>query len=213
MLCKSLLAVVVHAAAGGARAEALALDQAVVEGALATLIDQQASTQALVLELPALAPAAAAGPPPQLSGVGLGLQVGFPTSITLKIGAAQVDGLLFGLGAGFGYGRNFLPWLSLHGEYQLHLATLVRNGTLSLTGYFSPGLWLALFGNGRYGIYDGYLYAPGVPFGLGVRGTFGLSMLFAQAPVELYLELTPTLFVFPGLDPGLGWSLGFRYYF
>ena len=73
---------------------------------------------------------------------------------------------------------------------------------------------IAGFGDGRYGFYNGYVYGPLVPFGVGVRGTLGLSMTFSKAPaVELYLELTPALFIFPAFDPGISWSLGFRYYF
>ena len=64
-----------------------------------------------VLSLPAAANAPPPALPPQLSGVGIGLQVGFPTALTLKLGQPQRDGFVFGLGAGFGYNR-FLPYLS-----------------------------------------------------------------------------------------------------
>lgn len=222
MLCKSLIPVVVFACffGGAARADALRLDDDVILGAAQTITDNADFTQASVapLSLFDLMPAAPNGPPPAagLSGIGIGLQLGFPTAITLKIGAAQRDGLVFGLGAGFGYYGNYAPWFSLTGEYQLHLVTLVSNPSLSLTGYFSPGLWLAItpYGNGRFfGVYSGNPYFGNFPLGLGVRATFGLSMLFTAAPIELYLELTPAIFVFPGFDPGLGATLGFRYYF
>ncbi len=175
--------------------------------------DLQASSSSLP-DLSELVPAQKAGlppGPPMLSGVGMGLQAGFPSALTLKIGKAHDNGLAFGIGAGFGY-RNFLPSLSLHGDYQLHLATLVRTGDLALTAYVGPGLWLALFGTG-YGVFNQPVYAPITFFGVGVRMSLGLSMALSMAPLELYLELTPTVFVFPALDPGLGWSLGFRYYF
>ena len=183
------------------------------------LIHQQSSSSSSPA-LPILQLAAAqktgGGPPagpPMLSGVGLGIQLGMPTALTLKLGGAHENGFAFGLGAGFGYGRAFLPSLSLHGDYQLHLATLVRNGDLSLTGYVAPGLWLVLFGTG-YGFYNGPAYAPGINFaGLGVRLSLGLSMAFSAAPIELYLELTPAVFVFPGFDAGIGWTFGFRYFF
>lgn len=221
MLWKSFVIVAcLSVFAGGARASAddnvLVVDEGVFFGALDTIVKNDVSLATLPFSILELPPAAANGPPPAagLSGIGLGLQLGFPTALTLKLGAPQRDGLVFGLGAGFGYGG--FAWFSITGEYQLHLVTLVSNPTLSLTGYFSPGLWLALssYNNGRYfGFYNGNAYAVGIPIGLGVRGTFGLSMLFQAAPVELYLELTPAIFVFPGFDPGLGWSLGFRYYF
>jgi hypothetical protein len=208
-------------AATSTSAAPLALDSDLLIEA-GVLIDRESptassssSSSALpLLQLPAAQRGGGPPPgPPMLSGVGIGLQVGFPTALTLKIGGAHDNGLAFGVGAGFGY-RDFLPSLSLHGDYQLHLATLVRNGDLSLTGYVGPGLWLALFGAG-YGFgYFGQAYYPGFTFfGIGVRCSLGLSMAFSMAPIELYLELTPAVFIFPGLDPGLGWSLGFRYYF
>lgn len=222
MLCKSLIPVVLFASffgGGVARAEALRLDDDLVLGTAETIVahaDWTKQTTVAPMSLFDLGPAATNGPPPAagLSGIGLGLQLGFPTAITLKIGAAQRDGLVFGLGAGFGY-NGFAPWFSLTGEYQLHLVTLVSNPSLSLTFYFSPGLWLALspYGNaGYFGFYN-RPYFNNFPLALGVRASFGLSMLFTAAPIELYLELTPAIFVFPGFDPGVGWSLGFRYYF
>jgi len=151
--------------------------------------------------------------PPQLSGVGLGFQVGAPTAITIKFAGVQEDGIVFGIGAGFGYGRNFSTSLSLHLDYLFHLATLVRTDQVALTAYAGPGLWLTLFGGG-YGFGYGYYYAPGIAFfGLGIRVPVGLSMSFSGAPLEIYLELDPAVFVFPGLDVGVGGSLGFRWHF
>lgn len=216
----AVFAVVGPAHADATRTDALAGNVDVVDVGVGLGVDDLLAASLAATTLPtftlALPSQQKGGPPPgppQLSGVGLGLQVGFPTALTLKLGKAQQDGFAFGLGAGFSYDR-FFPFLSIHGEYQLHLFTLVRTGDLALTGYFAPGLWLGFFGSGRYGFYNGFLYGPALPFSLGVRGTLGLSMTFTKAaPVELYLELTPALFVFPGFDPGMGWSLGFRYYF
>lgn len=224
-MLKTLFAVVVVVAAASApaRAAPLAVDIDLLTAAAKTAIDASSSSSspelAMVPVLPLLdhqaAQAGGGDPgPPMLSGVGVGLQLGFPSAITVKFGAAQRNGFVVGLGFGFNYSSAFGGWLSLHGEYQIHLATLVRNGTLGLTFYFAPGLWLAAFGNGRYGFYDGYIYGPNyIPFGLAVRGTLGLSMTFTQAPVELYLELTPAIFVFPGLYPAGGPSLGLRWFF
>ena len=50
-------------------------------------------------------------------------------------------------------------------------------------------------------------------FGLGVRVPLGLAMSFEAAPVEVYLELDPAIFVFPGVGGFLGASLGFRWFF
>jgi hypothetical protein len=155
--------------------------------------------------------------PPQLSGVGLGLQVGSPTAVTIKFAGLQKDGIVLGVGVGFGYGgrfrRDVAASLSIHVDYLFHLATLIRNADLSLTFYAGPGLWATVFGGG-YGFGGGYYYARGFNyFGLGVRVPLGLSMAFAAAPLEVYLELDPAIFVFPGIDFGVGASLGFRWHF
>jgi len=153
--------------------------------------------------------------PPQLSGVGLGIQVGSPTSVTIKFGGVQQNGFVVGLGAGFRYGGGpFATSLSLHADYLWHLVTLVRDAQLAVTGYVGLGLWVALGGAG-YGLgYFGPGYIPGFNFfGVGVRVPLGLSMSFQAAPIEIYLELDPAVFVFPGIDVGVGASLGFRYHF
>lgn len=148
-----------------------------------------------------------------LRGVGVGLQVGTPTALTFKFGAGGGANIVLGVGLGFGYDRFGAFGLSLHGDYLFTLATLVNNGTIRLDAYLGPGLWLTLFDRG-YG-YFGYVpYAFGVEYlGLGVRVPLGLSMRFHTAPIEIYLELDPALFVFPGVGGFIGASLGFRWFF
>jgi len=151
--------------------------------------------------------------PPQLSGLGIGLQVGSPTALTIKFAGVQQNGFVLGIGAGFNYNR-YGASLSLHGDYLLHLATLVRDSQLALTFYAGVGLWVAIGDNGYGFISNGRPYYFGLnSFGVGVRVPLGLSLSFAAAPVEIYLELDPALFVFPGVDFGVGASLGFRWHF
>lgn len=148
--------------------------------------------------------------PPQISGVGLGLQVGSPTAVTIKFGGVQETGFVIGVGAGFGYGRTFATSLSIHVDYLIHVATLVRQEQLALTAYVGPGLWLSMFGDGF-----GFGYSPyfGNSFiDVGVRVPVGLALGFSTAPIEVYLELDPAIFVFPGIYFGVGASLGFRWH-
>jgi hypothetical protein len=145
---------------------------------------------------------------------GLGIQVGAPTAITLKYMLAPTQGIVVGVGAGFGYGaRGFNAGLSIHADYLFDVAQLVNNGTVNLSAYLGPGLWLALFNHG-YGFGYGYYYAGDFAlFGIGARLPLGLSLGFQSFPLEIYLELDPALFIFPGVDFGIGASLGFRFYF
>jgi hypothetical protein len=151
------------------------------------------------------------------SGVGIGLQVGTPTALTVKFPASGAD-IVLGLGFGFGGNRfNYgLAGLSLHGDYLFNVAQLFSNGDVGVNAYIGPGLWLTLFHGGYgYGIPGSYYYASRDRsfVGLGVRFPLGLSAKFATAPVEIYLELDPAIFVFPGLDGFIGAALGFRWYF
>lgn len=208
--------VVAFAAPAGAHNAPLHLDTGLLAGVADTLHHQAAAAPLPVLDLltaevahPSSTPRAL---PPQLTGVALGLQVGSPTAITIKFGGLQQNGFVVGLGSGFAYYGVFAPNLSIHVDYLFHFATLVRNADIALTAYIGPGLWLAL---GSYG-YGFGLYKGGysvVPFGIGVRMPLGLSLGFSSAPIELYLELDPALFLFPRADFGTGASLGFRYHF
>jgi len=215
--------------ANSARAElpALDVDSALLRGVIESVIDNDQSSMASAGTIPLLLPMAAqnnnvsrATPPPQLSGIGLGLQVGAPTAITIKFAGLQANGFVVGVGAGFAYGRGYaygynrnIASLSIHADYLWHLATLANTGDFVLTAYAGVGLWLSLFGNG-YGFglvnpYAGY----NTYFGVGVRVPLGLSLALTRAPIEVYLEADPALFVFPGVDFGLGASLGFRWHF
>lgn len=151
--------------------------------------------------------------PPQLSGVGIGLQVGSPTALTIKFAGVQQNGFVLGIGAGFNYNR-YGASLSVHGDYLLHLATLVRDSQLALTFYAGIGLWVAIGDNGYGFVNGGGAYFRNLDyFGIGVRVPLGLSLSFGAAPIEIYLELDPALFVFPRVDFGVGASLGFRWHF
>ncbi len=148
------------------------------------------------------------------SGFGIGLQVGTPTALTVKFPASGAD-IVLGLGVGYsGAFRNYgFAGLSLHGDYLFNVAQLVSTGDFGVNAYIGPGLWVTLF-QGGYGYFSraGY-YSRETNFGLGVRFPLGLNAKFANAPVEIYLELDPAIFVFPGLDGFIGAALGFRWFF
>jgi hypothetical protein len=155
-----------------------------------------------------------------LTGVGVGLQVGTPTALTLKFGMGGNANLVLGVGlfvnVFHGYGQ--FGGLSLHGDYLFTLATLVNNGTIDLTAYLGPGLWLNLFAYNGFvygvGYGGGYYYnSSGFPFAILGRLPLGLNLRFSAAPIEVYLELDPALLVFPGVDFFIGASLGFRWFF
>jgi hypothetical protein len=148
------------------------------------------------------------------SGFGIGLQIGTPTALTVKFPVSGAD-IVLGLGVGYAGGfRNYgFAGLSLHGDYLFNVAQLVSTGDVGVNAYIGPGLWITLF-QGGYGYFSraGY-YSRETNFGLGVRFPIGVNAKFATAPVEIYLELDPAIFVFPGIDGFIGAALGFRWFF
>lgn len=201
-----------------AQAESLGLDADLMQD-VAALINNEASAAPQSALVPPLGfevsshTLAGAGSSPAGKTFGIGLQLGAPTALTIKYMLAPTQGIVVGVGAGFAVRNAFGVGLSLHADYLFHLAELVRNDTVALSFYLGPGLWVSLF-NGGYGLgYVGYYYGGSFAlFGIGARLPLGLSLAFAAAPIELYLELDPALFVFPGVDFGLGASIGFRFY-
>lgn len=224
LMMRCVVTIAFLAVAMPGRAESLTLDEALLQDVETTLARTIGLPDGLVggLQLQeGTAPKKSGGGggggggrslPPQLSGVGLGLQVGSPTAVTIKFGGVQESGFVLGIGAGFGYGRAFATSLSIHVDYLFHIATLVRAEQVALTAYIGPGLWLSMFGDGfGFGVYRPYFFNSFI--GVGVRVPLGLSLGFSNAPIEVYLELDPAVFVFPGLDFGVGASLGFRWHF
>ncbi|HEY1101747.1 MAG TPA: DUF3996 domain-containing protein [Myxococcota bacterium] len=188
----------------------LAIDNDLMRETSATLIDNGVNDvrhEGMVDDLK-LQPSGTSG-----SGIGVGLQIGSPSAITIKFAGLQQSGFVLGVGAGFGFGDRFSSSLWLHGDYLFTLLTLI-DSQVNLTFYGGPGIYAQFFGNGYGYGYRGNPYYAGVDFlGFGLRLPFGLSMSFDAAPLEIYLELDPTLSVFPYVGFGVGGSLGFRFHF
>ena len=123
------------------------------------------------------------------------------------------SGFAFGVGAGFGYGKNFNSSLWLHADYLFHLGTLIDVDGLRLGLYGGPGVFATFFGS-HYGL--GYSNAPYFggfdAVGFGLRLPLGIALVFDALPLELYGEFDPAVGVFPGIGFGIGASLGFRFY-
>lgn len=204
-----------------ARAESLTIDDELLRDAASLLAGQThaSSTLPALLELaeamngaPKSGSSGGSTASP-LSGVGVGLQVGTPTAITFKFGAQSNANIVLGVGAGIGWRGNIFG-LHLHGDYLFTVATLVNNPDLNLSAYIGPGLFITMFNANAYGLGFGYYYYGNYAlFGFGARLPLGLNLRFSAAPIEVYLELDPMLLVFPGLDFGIGASLGFRWFF
>jgi hypothetical protein len=125
---------------------------------------------------------------------GLGVQAGEPSGITLKVYNANRPSYDFLAAWSF---DDFL-FLNAHVLFEQPLA--IENVEQPVQWYIGPGAYV--------GIYDD----ASSEAGLGVSGTIGLDILFADH-FEVYLQATPRFELVRETEPYIGGGLGFRYYF
>jgi hypothetical protein len=141
----------------------------------------------------------------QRSGFGAGIMVGDPTGLAWKAWVGGDRALAGGLAWSFvdeGY-------FHVHADLLFHKMDLIPVGKGQLPLYFGPGLRLRAWGDedrndgkGNDGRTD-----------LGVRFPVGLAYLFDGAPVDVFLEVVPTLDLIPRTDFDLDAAIGARYWF
>ena len=160
---------------------------------------------------------------------GVGVVLGDPTGFTAKYWTSSTTALDFGLGwsgywnrygnydracdDGYFYERNRgycnsrgyydrygYGWdiFHFHADYLFHNFDVIR-ATERFPLFFGPGLSVNYFN------YD-YMQ-------FGVRGDFGIAWMPRRVPMDLFLEIAPTLELFPGPHLDVGAGLGGRFYF
>ena len=145
----------------------------------------------------------------QDQGFGIGAMVGDPTGISAKVWIGGDRAVDFGLAWGLWRGG----YLHLHADHLFHKMDLIDVGAGRMPLYFGPGLRLRTWNNGRYWHRGHYYDHDGTRVGLGIRFPVGVAYLFDDAPVDLFLEVAPTLDLIPGTFMDLDAGLGVRYYF
>ena len=159
-------------------------------------------------------PPAGAGSTPQGRTFGLGLQIGYPTAITIKYMLRPDQGIVAGLGgfSGFAYSS---AALSLHVDYVWHPTTLTSGEQFVLSWYIGRGGNVIIFNNPRQKPFIAsfnYYYFP-TNIWLAARVPLGVNLALTQLPFEIYLEAVPSILLFPGISFGLGAAIGGRFYF
>jgi hypothetical protein len=140
--------------------------------------------------------------------IGVGIEVGAPTTVNAKFMVASNQGVVVGIGGGAWYDAS----LSLHGDYLFHPLVAQFDGG-AFSAYIGGGVWTSLgFGGNHYGYWAPY-YRDHNPFGIGVRMPLGLTLAFNEVPVEVFGEVVPALSVFPGFGVFGQGGLGARFYF
>jgi len=146
----------------------------------------------------------------QSTGFGLGIMLGSPTGVSAKYWTSGDRALDFGVAWGvWGPGSYF----HLHGDLLFHKMDLVTVPSGKLPLYFGPGLRMRSWGGGRYWHRGQWYEYEGNHNTLGVRFPVGLAYLFDGAPVDVFLELVPTLELLPGTRFGFDGAIGARYWF
>lgn len=142
--------------------------------------------------------AMAKGPVKSGGAFGIGLVVGEPTGISWKAWNDREkawDGAL---------AWSFVDdYLHLHVDHLWHDYKLIEVEKGQLPLYFGIGgtMW-----SGHRDNYDKH-------FNLGARGVVGLEYIFPEAPVDLFLELAPTLGLLPETGFDIQGGLGARIFF
>jgi hypothetical protein len=138
-------------------------------------------------------------------GFGLGVILGEPTGISVKkwiTNEHAVDGA-----AAWSFSEN--DSFQLHADYLIHNFGILKPGDIGgrLPLYCGVGARIKLEShdneNGRNN-HDELL---------GVRIPFGISYIFANAPVDLFAEIVPILDLVPDTDFELNGAIGARFYF
>jgi hypothetical protein len=165
------------------------------------------------------------GVSPQGRQLGIGIQLGAPTALTIAYMVTPNQGIHAGIGAG-------LPWywggpsISLFADYVWHPHVLATGDVFKLSWFVGGGVWggfapLRFFDFGYVGLGNpsvnlwGFYYAPFPSFGtsIGARVPLGVNLALAQLPIEIYAELVPSMLLFPAIGLGLGGTVGGRFYF
>jgi len=129
----------------------------------------------------------------QSGGFGLGIVLGEPTGLSAKLWTGSSNAFDFAAAWSFKGEGSML----LQVDYVWHDFELIRVSSGRLPLYYGIG--------GRAVFSDDPL--------VGVRIPVGLDYQFANAPIDIFLEIVPILDLIPSTDFDLGGGLGIRFWF
>ncbi|MBM75437.1 MAG: hypothetical protein CMK59_08540 [Proteobacteria bacterium] len=131
--------------------------------------------------------------------VGLGVAIGSPAGFCGKLKLSELQALQFSTGSSLGV----LGSISVSGDFVQHLPPLTSDDDpYVVTPYLGVGGSI----NARSYLGVSMVY-------VGPRGVGGVSVFPKELPVDFFVEMAPTLFLFESLTWAVEGSLGARYYF
>jgi hypothetical protein len=137
---------------------------------------------------------------------GLGVIIGEPTGISAKLWTSHVNAFDFGLGWSIGGDRITSYKGNYDGRSRVH--------------FHMDYLWhsfSAIHSSERFPLYYGFggriNSGAGYDGSVGVRGVFGIAWLPHNTPIDVFLELVPSLQITSSTGFGIDAGIGARYFF
>ncbi|MDD2271498.1 MAG: DUF3996 domain-containing protein [Desulfuromonadaceae bacterium] len=138
-------------------------------------------------------------------GIGVGVILGEPTGISIKKWISKDQAIDAAAAWSFSDNDSF----QLHADYLIHNFGVLNTGSL---GGKLP-LYYGIGGRIKFENSDNRSGHDHNDTLLGVRVPFGISYLFAKAPVDLFAEIVPVLDIAPDTDFHINGAIGARFYF
>lgn len=136
----------------------------------------------------------------QMSGTGIGIIVGEPTGLSLKSWLSAKSAITVGAAWSFRNDGSLLLWA----DYTLH--------SFNITGASSPRSLAFYYGiGGKVGFVDRNDNDNETV--IGARVPLGLMLPIGDAPVEIFLEVVPTVDLSPDTDFGVNGGIGVHFFF
>lgn len=126
-------------------------------------------------------------------GFGLGIILGEPTGVSAKLWTGSVNALDFAAAWSFKGDGDLL----LQADYVWHSFNLINVSSGKLPLYYGIGGRI-IFSNDPY---------------IGARIPVGLDYEFANAPIDIFVEIVPILDLAPSTKFNLGGGIGVRFWF
>ncbi|MCL1818339.1 MAG: hypothetical protein FWG35_05355 [Spirochaetaceae bacterium] len=141
------------------------------------------------------------------SGFGAGLVAGEPVAASAKLWISETSAIEAGIGWSFyrrtpqGIKMRGAPYAYI--DFLRHFFNVVKART---------GKFVYFIGAGVEGSYLYYSDRFRDRFYLGLRIPFGLSYMFPDAPLDIFIELVPSVVFLRGLSSDMGAGVGIRYW-
>lgn len=131
---------------------------------------------------------------PAKAEIGVGVIVGEPTGLSIKSWFSRANALHIGAGWDM---REKKPEVQVKVDYLLHNYSLLPVRTGKLPIYFGVGARVTADNHAS----------------IGVRVPVGLNYLFSGAPLDVFLEIAPTMALVPATEFDIGAAFGIHYRF